>query len=74
MEPISETDRTILQMLAAGRNIWEIAKQLTWTEKHVRVNIVTLCQRFGVDNRGQLVAAAMRQGLIDVPEFDELPH
>ena len=66
MEPISDTDRTMLQMLAAGRNIKEMAKQFTWTEKHVRVNITILCQRFGVDNRGQLVAAAIRQGLVDL--------
>lgn len=69
--PVSEltsTDRELLQMLAEGLSNKEIAERTTVAEVTVKMRLTRLYRRFDVRSRVQLVAVAMRKGLLPPPQ------
>ncbi len=63
--PLSEREREILSMTAAGRTAADIGKQLFLSPATVKTHLQRIYQKLGVSDRAAAVAAAMRAGLLD---------
>ena len=63
-EPLSEREREILRLVAAGYDNRAIASQLCLAEKTVGNRLSEIFQKLGVSNRTQAVMVAMQRGLI----------
>lgn len=61
---VHERGRVVLQLLARGHTTKEIAREIYVSEGTVQGDIRTLVRALGVDNRIQLVAEALRRGLL----------
>jgi DNA-binding NarL/FixJ family response regulator len=70
---ITPSERTALELLAAGRAAREIARLLGGTERDLEERLAALFSRLGVADRGEAVVAARRRGLIAFPP-DARPH
>jgi DNA-binding NarL/FixJ family response regulator len=55
----------VLDLVAAGYNAGEIARELQVTSGSVKSTLLKLYKRLGVRERAAAVATAMRRGLID---------
>jgi DNA-binding NarL/FixJ family response regulator len=64
--PITAREREVLHLLARGRQNKEIARDLAISERTVKFHLSALMRKLGASNRVEVVAAAMRQGLIDL--------
>ena len=62
---LTERERTVLLLIAAGRGVAEISARLGLGTATVKAVLLDLYRRFGVSDRAALVAAALRRGLID---------
>lgn len=71
---ISDRDLTILTQLAGGMTMAELAKELGFSERHVRRQASALWKAMGVDGRIQGLIVAARQGLLedDPPTVSDL--
>lgn len=63
-QQLPEDDLTLLQYLHEGLSNKEIASRLQVAEVTVKAKFGKLYKRFGVNTRLQLLAAAMKQGLV----------
>jgi DNA-binding NarL/FixJ family response regulator len=63
---ITPLERTVLECLANGAALREIAGRLGLDEREVELNLTTLFVRMGVRTRAEAVAAAVRRGLLAV--------
>jgi LuxR family maltose regulon positive regulatory protein len=63
-QQLPEDDLTLLQYLHEGLSNKEIASRLQVAEVTVKAKFGKLYKRFGVNMRLQLLAAAMKQGLV----------
>lgn len=63
---LTDADRQLLRLLAAGEETAAIARRLFVSERTAKRQIATLLQRLGVDNRLQAAAIAGRCGIADV--------
>lgn len=65
-EPVlNDHERLVLDLVAAGYNAGEIARELQVTSSSVKSTLLKLYKRLGVRERAAAVATAMRRGLID---------
>lgn len=63
-DPSDERELAVLQQLAEGAATKEISSRLGYSERTIKQVISTAERRLGARNRAQLVATAMREGLI----------
>jgi DNA-binding CsgD family transcriptional regulator len=62
--PLDPRARHVLEFLAEGLNTREIAVHLNYSERTIKKLITDLEHRFAARNRAQIVAQAIRRGLI----------
>jgi DNA-binding NarL/FixJ family response regulator len=68
VDQLTEREREILQLLAAGCDNRTIAAQLHLSEKTVGNRLSEVFQKLGVTNRTQAALVAVQRGLISSPE------
>jgi DNA-binding NarL/FixJ family response regulator len=64
IEPLTEREREILQLLAAGHDNRTIAAHLHLSEKTIGNRLSEIFQKLGVSNRTQAALIAVQRGLI----------
>jgi two-component system nitrate/nitrite response regulator NarL len=64
-ETITQTEREILSLTAAGRSAPDIARRLELSPATVKTHLLTIYEKLGVSDRSAAVAAAGRHGLLD---------
>jgi DNA-binding NarL/FixJ family response regulator len=64
VDPLTEREREILQLLAAGCDNRTIAAQLHLSEKTIGNRLSEMFQKLGVNNRTQAALVAVQRGLI----------
>ncbi|MBS1692688.1 MAG: response regulator transcription factor [Actinobacteria bacterium] len=62
---LSERERQILRLIAQGRSVPEMAKELFLAPTTVKTHIRRLYEKLGVSDRGAAVAVAMRGHLLE---------
>jgi DNA-binding NarL/FixJ family response regulator len=61
---LSDRERSVLRLVAAGMSNKQIARSLTITERTVKFHVTSILNKLGVDNRAQAVAVALERGLL----------
>ena len=61
---LSNREREVLRLVAAGQSNKQIARTLSIAERTVKFHVTSLFQKLGADNRAQAVARAAEQGLL----------
>jgi two-component system NarL family response regulator len=64
VDPLSERQVEVLQLIAQGKTNQEIGDALFITERTVKYHIREILQKLHLRNRAQMVAYAMRSGLV----------
>ncbi|MGO8947005.1 MAG: response regulator [Ktedonobacterales bacterium] len=64
LEPLTERELDILQQMAFGHRNTEIADILSVSEGTVKTHVHRIIQKFGVEDRTQVVALAIRQHIV----------
>lgn len=62
---LSERERQILRMIADGKSVRDMAKELFLAETTIKTHIRRLYEKLGVSDRGAAVAYAMRNNLLE---------
>ncbi|BBY27313.1 response regulator transcription factor [Mycolicibacterium sediminis] len=62
---LSPREREVLVMIATGRSIPAMAKELFLAPSTVKTHVQRLYEKLGVSDRGAAVAEAMRRGLLE---------
>jgi DNA-binding CsgD family transcriptional regulator len=62
---LSDTEKTILGMIAGGATSKEIAADLGRSSQTIDVHVRSICKKLGCSGRRQAVAFALREGMID---------
>jgi two-component system, NarL family, nitrate/nitrite response regulator NarL len=62
---LTDREREILRLIAAGKSLPEIAKELFLGLTTVKTHVQHLYEKLGVSDRAAAVASAMRRGLIE---------
>ena len=63
-EPLTEREREVLQLLAAGASNREIARHLVVSVNTVKRHVYNLCSKLGVQSRTQAIARARSLNLL----------
>ena len=61
---LSERERAVLRLVAAGLTSKQIARELTITERTVQFHVTGLLNKLGAESRAQAVAIAAERGLL----------
>lgn len=61
---LSEREREVLRLVAAGRSNKEIAGELHIAERTVKFHVTAIFNKLGAENRAQAVAIAAEKGLV----------
>lgn len=64
LEPLTEREQEVLQQMSYGLRNDQIAEALHITEGTVKTHIHRILQKFGAEDRTQLVVMALRGGLV----------
>jgi two-component system nitrate/nitrite response regulator NarL len=62
---LTQREQEILKLIAAGKSLPEIAKELYLSLTTVKTHVQHLYEKLGVSDRAAAVASAMRRGLIE---------
>jgi len=62
-EILSDREFSVLQMLAAGKSITEIAEMLVLSAKTISTHKMRLMQKLGLATNAELIRYAIRQGI-----------
>jgi DNA-binding NarL/FixJ family response regulator len=65
-EKLSDREYKIFEMLVAGKRGWEIAEELSLSEKTVSTHKINVLRKVQVSNRTELVRYAIRHRLVSV--------
>jgi len=65
IDPLTEREQQILQEMAYGLRNDQIAKKLFITEGTVKSHVHRILQKFGCEERTQVVVAALRNGMVE---------
>lgn len=68
-DALSSREVEVLRELASGRTNREIADRLSIVEETVKTHVARMLSKLGLQNRTQLVAYAVKRGLVDVNEL-----
>jgi len=60
--PLSDRERQVLALMAAGKRNQEIADRLVITERTVKAHVTSIFNKLGVNSRAEAVAVALREG------------
>lgn len=66
VEELTPRERTVLALLAQGRQNKEIARELSITERTVKFHLSAIYGKLGAGNRTEAVAIALQQGLVEI--------
>lgn len=61
---LSERERAVLRLVAAGMANKQIARQLTISERTVKFHVTSILHKLDADNRAQAAALAIERGLL----------
>ncbi len=61
---LSERERAVLRLVAAGLSNKQIARSLSISERTVKFHVTSILNKVGADNRAQAVALATQRGLL----------
>ena len=61
---LTERERSVLRLIAAGLSNKQIARSLSITERTVKFHVTSIFNKLGADNRAQAVAIATQRGLL----------
>ena len=61
---LTQTERRVLELIAAGKSTGEIADELFVVEKTVKNHLANIYRKLGVKNRSHAVSEGYRQGLL----------
>jgi DNA-binding NarL/FixJ family response regulator len=61
---LSERERAVLRLVAAGLSNKQIARSLSISERTVKFHVTSILHKLGADNRAQAVALATQRGLL----------
>lgn len=61
---LSERERAVLRLIAAGLSNKQIARSLSITERTVKFHVTSIFKKLGAENRAQAVALATQRGLL----------
>ncbi len=64
LEPLTDREQEILQEMAYGLRNEQIARKLIITEGTVKSHVHRILQKFGCEDRTQVVVTALRNGLV----------
>lgn len=67
-EQLTERERNVLKLIAAGLPNKQIARSLGISEKTVKGHVTSVFRRIGVDDRTQAALWARQHGLVDEPD------
>ncbi len=67
-EPLTMRERDVLALLTAGLTNKEIAQRLSLSENTVKFHLKNILQKLHLQNRSQVVAYALRRGLVPPTE------
>jgi len=67
-EPLTAREREVLELVVAGASNKEIARRLYVSENTVKYHLKNILQKLHAHNRAQVVAFALKHGLINPPE------
>lgn len=72
---ISQREREVLHLIAAGADRQEIAHELTISVATVRTHVRNILRKLSARNRAHAISLAMQQGLLESPEpgLDQTP-
>jgi DNA-binding NarL/FixJ family response regulator len=70
IEALTEREREILQLLAAGHDNRRIAAELSVAEKTIANRLSEIFQKLGVTNRTQAALIAVQRGLVSLPSVE----
>jgi DNA-binding NarL/FixJ family response regulator len=70
VEPLSQREREVLQLIARGQSNREIAEHLFLSETTVKTHVTNILQKLNVKSRTQAALYAMRHQLDDQEPFD----
>jgi DNA-binding NarL/FixJ family response regulator len=65
LEPLTEREQEILQEMAYGLRNDQIAKKLIITEGTVKSHVHRILQKFGCEDRTQVVVMSLRNGMVE---------
>ena len=63
-ELLSDREFQVLQRLAVGQSVNEIAEAFSFSAKTISTHKMRLMQKLGLDNNAELVRYAIKQGLV----------
>ncbi len=69
-EDLTPREREVLELVALGASNAEIATQLAISENTVKFHMKNILQKLHASNRAEVVAYALRSGLIPIPTDD----
>lgn len=61
---LTERERTVLRLVAAGQSNKQIARTLSISERTVKFHVTSIYRKLNADNRAQAVALANQRGLL----------
>lgn len=67
IEPLTIRERWILQLLAKGLRVKEVAAQLNISHKTVETHKYNLMRKLGIHKQSGLTAYAIQQGIVELP-------
>lgn len=70
-EPLTEREKDVLALVARGQCNREIAEALFVSEKTVKTHVANILQKLHVKSRTQAALYAMKNGLIQVGDYDD---
>lgn len=71
---LSDRDKTILTHLATGKTMAELARELGYSERHVRRQVRSLWNAMGVSGRVQGLIAVARRGFLEDDSYENDPY